>query len=427
MHDTFITSLVDEFLSGPAALLSADTHATFRAPSREAVVALLMFENLVECLDEEGYELSGTFGIRPILNAYVGHFRELLQIEDGLDHFISLTVMGRDFTISAASRRTQLVSNEDVETARSSDTFPYRVKSQDAVFSASLTPITPIATFNASYNSFLCHILDAMRFAAQTFRTDYAKDAPLQEAAFNTYLGSVALALTEFTDVVNVAGLAHVLHVSELRRHLRTLSGWVCFQAFLAYRDIQERIAKRWTPRSRGREDPNDEEYWTRVGALNLKAEAVALQAANRVVDLLRVSGTPLSPQGELIGSIEYIEWGVQSLMFEAFPTWATLFCNLPTTEHGGPPSFSFDVKIEAMETLLNALRSFQLFQARPRWSAYATWLVQQLEIVKRQRDAAFQNTPMEAYELVRPQDPELDTWSVVAFNSPEEEGPRGT
>ncbi|KAI5477890.1 Zn(2)-C7 fungal-type transcription factor [Pseudohyphozyma bogoriensis] len=176
-----------------------------------------MLDGLVGCLDEEGYDLGGSFSIWPIHNAYVGHFRELIQTDEALDHFISI-----------------------------------------------------------------------------------------MEAEFNTYLGSVAFALDEATKLINMASMASVLH----------------------------------------------------------------------------------------------------SLLFLDFPTWMPLLLNQPTTEHGGPSSFSFDDKIEAMETLLNALQSFQLFQARPRWSVYATWLAQQLEMVKRQRTPTFQTRPVEPFDIVPPRTP---------------------
>ncbi|KAI5475490.1 dynamin GTPase [Pseudohyphozyma bogoriensis] len=369
-----------------AAIAGADKHGTFRTPSRENVVTLLVLENLVESLEEEGHVV-GQFGTRPFVNGYMGHFHELLTVDGGVDVVIAWTVLGRDCISSATTGRNQMVTEDDLahmredEFAETRVSYPAPFIGKSEVLSAS-PAMQPIGAFNVCFGAFFGHIVDSTRFAAQSFATYRARKAPLSEILFDTYLSHADLALNGAYQVISIGNSAAVIQFPYIRRHIRALQVVACYHGFLAYRIVQERLDRQSPP-----SDTAEDSYWMALARMRDTARRIAFRAVRQLVEVLRETNA----QGETVGSIQFLDWRIQSIVFGDIRKWASILVDMPTVEQGGPATFSFDVKIAEMETILRALYSLQFFQARLRYAEAATWLDEQLERVKLQRNTQAQ------------------------------------
>ncbi|KAI5480190.1 Zn(2)-C7 fungal-type transcription factor [Pseudohyphozyma bogoriensis] len=233
--------------------------------------------------------------------------------------------------------------------------------------------------------------MESYRFTAYIFRTNQARRARLNEAAFTTHLSSVDFALLALSPLWKVASEANVLQITHVTQFIRSLTLLVCFHAFLGPWIIQERLDRRWQARGAGSEsweDRDDEEYWARVSELGDLAKRHGFSAARQFVAVLRLPGGSELGGRNGIGSIHYCGLDAQAIVFNDVPSWAAFLVDTPAFEQGGPAGFSFDTKIADLETLIDNLRSTMFYQARTKYIEATTWLVEQLEAVKQQRDA---------------------------------------
>ncbi|KAI5476448.1 Zn(2)-C7 fungal-type transcription factor [Pseudohyphozyma bogoriensis] len=381
-----------------AAIAGVDVNATLRIPSREGIVALLILERLIECLEGEDIVLDPS-GTAPYVRAYLGHVHELLGVDEGIDATIAWTTLYRDRICSAFGGSRLTIDEDDIEMMRSIPDFEPFPNSRSPFSGESVGPVfvtmKPWDLFNVCYSAFLENVMDCTRFAAENFRTKPAQRAPLDEPAFEELLERITSLMRAADEVINTAVNAQLMVIVYIRLYVRSLIAGVCVQAFLAHRIVRERLDRRWSIENPGRrtEDPYDEAYWQRMEHLERRTRLDGFAAARKMVGLLRTREGPLSHAEDEVGSMHFFDWGVQSIIFEDVPKWASFIVDTPTEEQGGPPLFTFDVKVEELEVLVHALHSIQFFQARRHYAASAAFLVNQLEQVKSQRSKALEYT----------------------------------
>ncbi|KAI5474830.1 hypothetical protein MNV49_002360 [Pseudohyphozyma bogoriensis] len=336
-----------------AALSSLDRHATLRLPSSDGVVALLILEDLVEVLEDEGQVLSSA-GTRPLVNGYVGAVSQLLQQggEHGIDSAVGWIVLYRDFLWSARTGRHHLLSSADIErihalseAVRSYDRF---CRGRDALMLIAGSPTMAFGPrFNDRFFFALGHVTALVYFAAVK-----CKLGNRNEDTFSGFLGGVRLAFELLDGVVEAASTEGLLLGPYIRRHVRTITLTVCRQAFSGYEVVRERFE--------GQARVADDDYRQKLGALS-------------------------SPEVE-VGSVGFMDMTSQSDIFHNVVSWASVLVDTPAMEQGGPRQFSFDAKIGDLETIISALRAIQYFQARPQYATATAWLVERVEDVRRQR-----------------------------------------
>ncbi|KAI5480182.1 Zn(2)-C7 fungal-type transcription factor [Pseudohyphozyma bogoriensis] len=315
-----------------AALASLDQHATLRLPSPEGLTALLILEYLLEGLEDEGH-FYGPYGARPVVNAYVGALRELYHQED------------------------QRHETRKVWPSTSLRELPTSVTAEMA----------PAELFAERYTFSLKHLMHCIGFSVSTFTTKKSRQAPLHEEAFETYVGSLTVALDLMPPILEGAISAGLLDVPYIRRHIRSLHLIVCLQTFLAHQIIRER----WEACQRFESEGDQSRHL--LAKLREDARLLTFRGGRDFVRLVNPSA--------------FMDGKNTPFAFKDIPSWASVLVEMPTTEQGGPPEFSMDTKVAELEVLLQALQSIQFFQGRPCYASGTTWLYERLEEVRRQRE----------------------------------------
>ncbi|KAI5476898.1 Zn(2)-C7 fungal-type transcription factor [Pseudohyphozyma bogoriensis] len=383
-----------------AALAGVDQHGTLRTCSRESLVALLILEYVVESLEASGHVFTSSgSATRAITAAYSCHFRELLDGGENFDPVIVHTISGRDGLVSATTGRPQLLTEDDLDALERwhaklvPPAYPPPLK---VAMVRSAFP-EPDNAFGSVFDSLLLHVSAMARFAGHHFSRKRARAAPLSLDLFTAYLDDTSLALSASLELSHRSAILESLNPLEMarllyvKRHIRGIRFAACYHAFLASRIAKGRVEERdkvpsLEGASRGGfvvEEGSVDGYWQRVEALKERAGAMAFQAVRQVAALVQET----LQSGETVGSIGFLDWGLQPLYFDDVQTWTSILVDMPATEQGGPPGFGFETKINEMEAILRALYSLQWYQARPRYADATSWLEQQVALVKAQRD----------------------------------------
>ncbi|KAK4705847.1 hypothetical protein P7C70_g343, partial [Phenoliferia sp. Uapishka_3] len=394
------------------AVALADRAGTMRIPSVENVATLQLLEGLVDSTSVTS--ASGTRTPHPYAAACNAHAKALLEADlpVGMKQRLAGSVLGyttyvreplvrrlqkgahqqikiREVMSASNFGRIPSFSDEDVMLLRGEDEPPLplldeliAVPSPDPHVSKPFFLLTTSNSFEIVqvacwrlFSSLLGHLAQSAQITSQkltglrarrslyideTFSLDYLSRMELSLAALPTIRQRVNL-LLERTDTLHT-GL-FVMHGKDVLGALRSLRCAVAGQCFLLSRVISQRIAGkdgaptpdfiRWPPLPGPQ---NDEAYWERLAALDVKARELSFVAARSIVAVIEEAFS----SGHQVGSSEWLDARGTSMIFNHVSMWQHLLINTPVTEEGGPEGWDYSTKVAELRWCAKVLSTEQ-------------------------------------------------------------------
>ncbi|KAL8286899.1 hypothetical protein RQP46_003905 [Phenoliferia psychrophenolica] len=330
----------------------ADRMGTLRIANRENMASLMLLESMVE---QEDVSHSA---VRPFVNAYQGHARTLLENGDLIaGTLIGWTAFLRDALKSAASGHSPLFSDDDVFLL--TQEFALKVGEPTSLDEALARPLSENHELNfwILMGSFMVEIGEFARSIAAKLTGRRARSKPRVDEEF----------IREYMEFLDVAWKA--LTVLEERSHL-----FVSTPIPGRKGDTVES-----TVRSMSVTTSN---LWQRLVDLRKQTYHRAFLASR---NLVRLCGAVLA-KGVNLGANDWLDSRAAQMLFATLPAWLSGIVDTPTVEEGGPPSFTFDAKLQDLRWAQQSL--YSIGWARERLSRPASWVEDEIRKLEARRSA---------------------------------------